>query len=229
MSSEDISFQLGEDGELVCKHADRRGLVEAMRRAIAKNEDRPEAFLEPDSDQDDEENEAETPAERRARLRRELAEADGRERRRNAVPKQKAWSMDDLTAVADTICKSADPKTVVTKLAAAEVNAGASLFTSYERSVMLTAVASRSIAAADPTIGCFRSFCRTRAIFYSGNGRCSNRTSARSPSAIHYSTTRSPRPEPLAMALLESGRSAAVRLLRSAPHRKVRSRMRRAE
>ena len=155
MSSEDISFQLGEDGELVCKHADRRGLVEAMRRAIAKNEDRPEAFLEPDSDQDDEENEAETPAERRARLRRELAEADGRERRRNAVPKQKAWSMDDLTAVADTICKSADPKTVVTKLAAAEVNAGASLFTSYERSVMLTAVASRSIAAADPTIGCF--------------------------------------------------------------------------
>jgi hypothetical protein len=49
--------------------------------------------------------------------------------------------VDDLTAIAETICKSADPKTVVAKLAATEIDRGASLFTSYERSVMLTAVA----------------------------------------------------------------------------------------
>jgi hypothetical protein len=102
MSSE---FELSDDGELICKHADRRGVIEAMKLAIAKNsdEDNPAAFRpEPGSDQEDE-AEDETPAQRRARLRRLLAEADARERRRNGAPKRKAWTVDDLTAIAETM------------------------------------------------------------------------------------------------------------------------------
>jgi hypothetical protein len=92
------------------------------------------------SDPEDPGDEADSPAERRARLRRELAAADERERRRNGAPKGKVLTVDDLTGIADTVCKRADAITVG-KLAAAEVKAGVSLFTSYERSAMLTAIA----------------------------------------------------------------------------------------
>jgi hypothetical protein len=112
-----------------------------------------------DSDDEDEESETEeTPAERRDRLRRLLAEADARERRRNGAPKRKAWTVDDLTAIAETICKSADPKTVVAKLAATEIDRGASLFTSYERSVMLTAVAKAQDRGGGPDDRVFSKF-----------------------------------------------------------------------
>jgi hypothetical protein len=49
-------------------------------------------------------------------------------------------TFDDLTGIAETICKRADAVTV-TKLAATEAERGASLFSSFERSAMLTAIA----------------------------------------------------------------------------------------
>jgi hypothetical protein len=104
-----------------------------------------------DDDQEPvEEDEPETPEEQKERRRRLIAEAERLQAERSATATaagsppnphrtRKALTMDDLTEVADTICKSADPKTVA-KPAEAEVNRGTSVFTSYERSAMLTAV-----------------------------------------------------------------------------------------
>jgi hypothetical protein len=93
------------------------------------------------SDPEDDDEAEETPEQRRARCRRLLAEADERERRRNAASKRKAaLTMDDLTGVVAKVCATADTITV-NKLAVAEVAEGASLFSSFERSAMLTAIA----------------------------------------------------------------------------------------
>jgi hypothetical protein len=142
-------FELGDDGELFCKHAaDSERILRAMKLAIAKNADNdcPQAFdpasdeeEEAEADQGDQEEEAERVRAARARRRQRLIEAS-RESARLASTKRKALTMDDLTAVADTLCKSADAKTI-SKLAAAEVNAGASLFSSFERASMLGAIA----------------------------------------------------------------------------------------
>jgi hypothetical protein len=78
--SKDVEFELTSDGELIVKRGDARDVIEAMRRAVAKNSDndRPEAF-DPDADEDDDEDDdEETAAElsprERARRRRQLAE-----------------------------------------------------------------------------------------------------------------------------------------------------------
>jgi hypothetical protein len=149
MNDDEHLFELHDDGELIFKNADSdraRGITAAMKRAIAKNsdEDRPEAF-QPDAESEEEEAEAETPAERRARLRRLLAEADSRERRRNGAtaPKRKVLTMDDLTGIADTICKRADAMTVA-KLAAFETAQGGSRFSNFERASMIGAIAKAS-------------------------------------------------------------------------------------
>jgi hypothetical protein len=147
MSEDDELAQIIAKSEHPHAAAERVFQLFGKRFIVEKNTDETTAgaYDEPgdhEGDENDEdEAEAETQAERRARLRRELAEADGRERRRNAVPTRKAaLTMDDLTTVADTLCKRADAKTI-SKLAAAEVERGGSIFTNYERSVMLTAVA----------------------------------------------------------------------------------------
>jgi hypothetical protein len=147
----DVEFELRPDGELIIKHADTehaRGIIEAMKRAVAlmnKNEDRPEGFRpgpgDPEPDRDDQ-DEAETPAERRARERRDrkLIQNSRETGSLASTKRDPIMTMDDLTGIAETICKRADAITVG-KLAATEVERGASLFSSFERSAMLTAIA----------------------------------------------------------------------------------------
>jgi hypothetical protein len=108
--------------------------------------DDPRAFKpgpgDPEPDEDERE-ETETAAERRTRARqdrkmienvRESGELEATTRKASTM------TMDDLTGIAETICKRADAVTIK-KLAMAEIGRGASLFSSFERSAMLTAVA----------------------------------------------------------------------------------------
>jgi hypothetical protein len=151
----DVEFELHPDGELIIKHADTehaRGIVEAMKRAVAaynkNSEEMSSAAYDPPGDEN-EENEDETEIEteieptprERARRRRQLAERIAERGRLEATTKKAStMTMNDLTNIASSICKRADAITVK-QLAAVEVEKGASLFTSFERSAMLTAVA----------------------------------------------------------------------------------------
>jgi hypothetical protein len=152
MSSE---FELGDDGELIIhKHADSERIIRAMKLAIRKNSDEggnPAAFRP-------------AAAERRARLRRELAEADqddeeeaervraARRRRQRLIEtaresarlasttRKAALTIDDLTDAVLSISKRVDPVTL-NKLAAYEIAQGSSRFSNFERASMIGAIA----------------------------------------------------------------------------------------
>jgi hypothetical protein len=106
MSSENISFELADDGELIADSDARGVIVEAMKRAIAKNSDndRPEAF-DPDSGEDDDrEEEAElTQAQRAAAERRRLLAALARAGVAPPSATRKGYPMVDTDALVEKI------------------------------------------------------------------------------------------------------------------------------
>jgi hypothetical protein len=149
--SKDVEVEWRADGEvIITKHRDTeeaRETVEAIRRAVEffnKNDGEytPGAYADHEDADDDDDGEELSPRER-VRRERQMAEAARETGRLASTRKAKTMTMDDLTGVVSNICKRADGITV-TKLATVEVEKGASLFSSYERSAMLTAIAKAS-------------------------------------------------------------------------------------
>jgi hypothetical protein len=158
MSEDDELAQIIAKSDHPHAAAERVFQLFGKRFIVEKDDDRPESF-DPDADEDDEDNEAkdETPTERRARLRRARRMAEASRETARLASTRKALTVDDLTAIADTLYKSADAKTI-SKLAATEVDRGASLFTSYERSVMVTAIAKAQDRGGGPDDRVFSKF-----------------------------------------------------------------------